>query len=82
MQSTEIKNADRNYFILTPITYCVAPGSGIVSLWMCLAGLKYVDSTTIRVGQFPGGPAFAVSPSYGYWKSKLNLIEVGPAIWG
>jgi len=74
-----VKNADRNYFMLTPITYCRALYGGFG--WFCFAGIKYIDATTIRVGQFPASSALSSIGQYAYWKSALTLIEVGPDLY-
>lgn len=83
-----VKNADRNYFMLAPVPFCRLPNvyPGWSTLWPCCAGLKYIDSTTIRVGQFatdvPGyATGYNASPEVAQWNENLVLIEVGPDLY-
>lgn len=79
-QDVIVRNADKNYFILAPVSYCITDGVGDGHNRMCFAGLKYIDSTTIRVAQFSGMRVLSAVDS-SPWNKNFTLIEVGPDLY-
>lgn len=71
-----VSDADSNYFLLSPLNWCLANNGGADYSSHCYMGMKKINSTTIRVAQiYRWREEVTNLYDYSKWSSAITLIE-------